>query len=61
MGLLVKCMADCNTAIDIDPTFAKSYGRKARAQLMMQNVKAAVETLDVGLEKCPGNEDLMML
>jgi len=61
MGLLVKCIADCNMAINIDPSFPKSYYRKARAQIGMQNIKAALETLDVGLEKCPGNEDLVMM
>ena len=61
MGLLVKCIADCNMAINIDPDFPKSYYRKARAQIGMQNIKAALETLDVGLEKCPGNEDLVMM
>ena len=57
MGLFEECIADCNEAMKIDPMFPKSYYRKAKAQVNLQKLTDAMETLKEGLEKNPENED----
>ena len=61
IGLFDECIADCDLAKSIDPFFPKSYYRKAMAQLSMNDLPAALETLKVGLEMCPDNEDLQKM
>lgn len=61
MGLFEECIADCNQAMQIDPMFPKSYYRKAKAQINIQNLTDAMETLKEGLEKHPDNEDFKTL
>ena len=61
MGLFEECIADCNQAMQIDPTFPKSYYRKAKAQVNLNKLTEALETLKEGLEKNPDNEDFKTL
>ena len=61
MGLFEECIADCNQAMQIDSMFPKSYYRKAKAQVNMQKLTDALETLKEGLEKNPDNEDFKTL
>ena len=61
MGLFEECIADCNQAMQIDPMFPKSYYRKAKAQVNLQKLTDALETLKEGLEKNPDNEDFKTL
>ena len=45
-----KCIQDCDTAIEIDPKFIKSYLRKARAYLALEQLEEALECINKGLE-----------
>jgi small glutamine-rich tetratricopeptide repeat-containing protein alpha len=51
-----ECIVDCNRAIEIDPTFSKSYYRKAKALVNQQKLTDAMETLKQGIEQDPENE-----
>ena len=48
-----ECIADCNQAIKIEPTFIKSYFRKAKALINQQKMVQAMETLKEGREIDP--------
>lgn len=61
MWLFEQCITDCNNAIEVDPTFPKSYYRKAKAQIGLQKYTDALETLKTGLEKSPDYEDFRPL
>lgn len=41
MGMLGDCILDCRKSIELDPTFAKAYYRKARAFYMLDNLLEA--------------------
>ena len=51
-----ECIDDCLKSIALDPTFAKSYYRHARALIALGRNVEALEVLDKGLEKDPGND-----
>ena len=40
-----ECISDCDKAIEIEPTYMKSYIRKTRALLNLQMIDEAVETI----------------
>ena len=56
-----ECIADCNQAIKVDPSFIKSYFRKAKAQINQSKLPDALKTLREGLEIDPGNVDFTKL
>lgn len=45
LGEFEECIEDCNTAITINPTYSKSYFRKARALVNTQKLEEALETI----------------
>jgi tetratricopeptide (TPR) repeat protein len=45
LSLFEECILDCNQAIHIEPTFIKSYFRKAKALINQGNLIEAMETL----------------
>ena len=53
-----ECIADCNQAIQIEPTFIKSYIRKAKALINQQKLEQAMETLKQGHQVDPNSPDL---
>ena len=55
------CIEDCDSAIAIDPEFPKSYYRKARAQIQINEIKDALKTVKAGLEKNPDSDILKMM
>lgn len=61
MGQFEDCIADCNQAMTIDPVFPKSYYRKAKAQVNLQKLSDALETLKQGLENAPENHEATTL
>jgi tetratricopeptide (TPR) repeat protein len=46
----LKCIDDCNESIKIDPSFHKSYFRKAKALVNLDKLVDAIETLNEGLK-----------
>ena len=48
MGQLEECIKDCNEAIKIEPTFSKSYYRKAKALENQQKLHEAYTVLKEG-------------
>ena len=44
-------VADCNKAIERDPTFIRAYIRKANAQLAMREYSSVLDTLTTAREK----------
>ena len=55
------CIADCDKAIELEPTFIKSYYRKAKALFKQAKGDAALETGSLGLQYEPNNEHLRAL
>ena len=53
-----ECIADCNQAIQIEPTFIKSYFRKAKALINQQKLVQAMETLKEGKEIDPNSVEI---
>ena len=53
-----ECIADCNQAIKIEPTFIKSYFRKAKALINQSKLLAAMETLKEGREVDPDSIEI---
>ena len=51
-----ECIHDCNQAISIDPTFSKSYYRKAKALVNQQKLTEALESLQEGTKYDADNE-----
>ena len=37
-----QCINDCNSAIQLDPKFAKAYGRRGQAQLVLGDIDGAI-------------------
>lgn len=56
-----KCVEDCDMAIKIEPSFAKSYFRKAKANFNLQNLVEAMETLKIGIKYDENNESMNQL
>ena len=56
-----ECIKDCVKAIEIDPTFPKSYYRKAKALINIDRLSEALETLKTGLEIEPDNDIIKAL
>ena len=55
-----ECIADCNKAIQIEPTYSKSFYRKAKALVNQQKMTDALEVIKEGIEVDPENESLKM-
>jgi tetratricopeptide (TPR) repeat protein len=53
-----ECIADCNQAIKIEPTFIKSYFRKAKALINQSKLLQAMETLKEGREIDPDSVEI---
>ena len=53
-----ECIADCNQAIQIEPTFIKSYFRKAKALINQSKLLQAMETLKQGREIDPDSIEI---
>jgi tetratricopeptide (TPR) repeat protein len=53
-----KCIDDCNESIKIDPNFHKSYFRKAKAQVNLDKLVDAIETLNEGLKIDKDREEM---
>eukprot|EP00039_Didymoeca_costata_P005326 m.80545 g.80545 ORF g.80545 m.80545 type:complete len:586 (+) comp12766_c0_seq2:218-1975(+) len=45
LGQHTQCINDCNSALDLDPTFVKAYSRKAKALVELNLRRDAVDTL----------------
>ena len=43
-----KCIEDCDAAIKIDPTYAKSYYRKSKALHFLTRFDEAMDSAKVG-------------
>ena len=56
-----ECIKDCVKAIEIEPTFTKSYYRKAKALINIDRLSEALETLKTGLEIEPDNDIIKAL
>ena len=56
-----ECIKDCVKAIEIEPSFPKSYYRKAKALINLERLTEALETLKVGLEIEPDNDIIKTL
>ena len=54
-----ECISDCNSAIDIEPSYTKSYYRKAKALYYQQKLEESMATIDVALGFEPDNQDIM--
>ena len=52
---------DCDESIKLEPTYVKSYYRKAKAQFDSQQLQEAVETLKLGIQSASDNETLHQL
>ena len=61
MNLYEECIADCNSAIGIEPSFVKPYYRKAKALMGESKLVDALETLKEAVEIDPENTDLTTL
>ena len=53
-GEVAKCIADCNTVINLEPTYTKAYVRKAKALVEQDKFHAAVEVLTAGRDAIGG-------
>ena len=53
-----ECIADCNKAIQIEPTYSKSFYRKAKALVNQSKLTDALECIKEGIEVDPENEQL---
>ena len=52
-----ECIADCNMAIQIDPTFHKSFYRRAKALWRQDKLQEAADSIKQGIELDPDNGD----
>lgn len=50
-----ECINDCDSAIEIEPTYQKSYYRKAKALYCLYALKEAAEVIDKAMELEPNN------
>ena len=50
-----QCMNDCTQALTIDPNFAKAWGRRGEASLILGNVQAAIADYIKALNVEPNN------
>ena len=53
-----ECINDCDNAIDIDPTYWKSYYRQARALYGLYSMKEALEVIEKAAEIEPNNAEI---
>ena len=44
-----ECIADCNKSLEIEPTFVKTYYRKAKALMCLMQMGNAAKVLQEGL------------
>jgi len=51
LGHMNECIADCEAALKIEPSFAKAFFRKAKANLYLDNVEEAKKVAESGLAK----------
>jgi histone-lysine N-methyltransferase SETD3 len=56
-----ECISDCNQAIQIYPSYSKSYFRKAKALVNLQRLKEALEVAEEGLKLEPDNPAFLEL
>ena len=57
----LACIKDCDQAIALDPSFSKSYYRKAKAQLESSDYQEALKTLHLGNQIDPSNDTILEL
>jgi DnaJ family protein C protein 7 len=53
-----EALADCNTALDLDPSYIKVYKRKAEVLTKLEQYQEAVDTLKKAVELEPQQKDL---
>jgi tetratricopeptide (TPR) repeat protein len=55
-----KCTSDCDQAIKISPKYKKAYIRKSASQVVLGHFKEAIFTMQQGVEKLPGDQEMIM-
>jgi tetratricopeptide (TPR) repeat protein len=55
-----KCASDCDQAIKISPRYKKAYIRKSASQVVLGHFKEAIFTMQQGVEKLPGDQEMIM-
>ncbi len=53
-----ECINDCNSAIQIEPSYTKSYYRKAKALYCQWRLDEAAEVIEKAHEMEPSNTDI---
>lgn len=53
-----ECINDCNSAIEIEPSYTKSYYRKAKALYCQNHLKDALAVIEKAHEMEPNNSDI---
>lgn len=56
-----ECINDCNSAIEIEPTYTKSYYRKAKALYCQNRLQDALSVIEKAHEMEPSNSDILSL
>ena len=56
-----ECINDCNSAIEIEPSYTKSYYRKAKALYGQNKLKDALTVIEKAQEMDPANSDIQQL
>ncbi|GAB2300890.1 Hsp70-Hsp90 organizing protein 2 [Dionaea muscipula] len=59
LGAMPEGLKDAEKCIELDPTFAKGYTRKAAVQFFMKEYDKALETYQEGLKHEPSNQELL--